>query len=209
MTKKEKADYDREYRKKNKKRIAEYQRQYRIDNEERLREYGRKRYREKHPVKLNQDGQERHKRTKEELKIYRAEYRARNKEKIKASNARYYRKNKAKRDKYNQEYSRKHPEVKQNYKRRRRSLEKNLPTTLTEEEWQTILSQHFHRCHYCGKKSDHLHQEHKIPVSKGGGYTAQNIVPSCQSCNSSKKTRDYKQFVKDSNDRLQLDMFDD
>lgn len=209
MTRKRKREYEREYRKKHKEKIREYQRQYRIDNKEKLREQKREYYRKKHPEKLNQDGQKRRKRTKEELKIYRAEYRARNKEKIKASNARYYRENKAKRDKYNKEYSQKYPEVKQRSKKRRRHIAKNLEATLTPDEWQEILDKHFHRCHYCGKKSDKLHQEHKIPISKGGGLTKENIVPACQSCNSSKNVNDYKKFVKDSKERLQTDFLDD
>jgi 5-methylcytosine-specific restriction endonuclease McrA len=35
-----------------------------------------------------------------------------------------------------------------------------------------------------------LHQEHHIPVAKGGGYTPNNILPACQSCNLSKGSRD-------------------
>jgi 5-methylcytosine-specific restriction endonuclease McrA len=34
-----------------------------------------------------------------------------------------------------------------------------------------------------------LTQEHVIPVSRGGGTTAENIVPACGKCNSSKKDR--------------------
>ena len=33
---------------------------------------------------------------------------------------------------------------------------------------------------------EQLHQEHFIPLSKGGGYTHNNIIPACRSCNSSK-----------------------
>ena len=48
-------------------------------------------------------------------------------------------------------------------------------------------------CAYCGRNEDttgNLMQEHIIPLSKGGEYTKDNIVPSCRSCNSTKKTHD-------------------
>ena len=36
-----------------------------------------------------------------------------------------------------------------------------------------------------------LHQEHFIPLSKGGEYTHNNIIPACKSCNSSKQDTDF------------------
>jgi len=35
-----------------------------------------------------------------------------------------------------------------------------------------------------------LHQDHYIPVTKNGGYTPDNILPACQSCNLSKWNSD-------------------
>ena len=58
---------------------------------------------------------------------------------------------------------------------------------LTTEQWDEILKNFDYKCAYCGKKLDNPQREHFIPVSKGGGYTISNIVPSCVSCNSSKK----------------------
>lgn len=40
------------------------------------------------------------------------------------------------------------------------------------------------RCVYCGRVADSL--DHVVPVSKGGTNDAENLVPSCRSCNSSK-----------------------
>lgn len=70
---------------------------------------------------------------------------------------------------------------------RRRALKKQLPSTLTTNEWQEILVKFNNSCAYCGVQQselDHkLHQEHVVPLSKGGGYTKENIVPACRSCN--------------------------
>jgi len=71
---------------------------------------------------------------------------------------------------------------------RRRVNMKNAVTDLTNDQWQTIKAAYRNRCAYCGRKRP-LTMDHVIPVSKGGAHTAANIVPACQSCNSSKSTR--------------------
>lgn len=66
--------------------------------------------------------------------------------------------------------------------------------TLTLEEWIETLDFFEYSCAYCGVHQDDLdrslEQDHIIPVSKGGGYTAGNIVPACKSCNASKNNQD-------------------
>ncbi len=60
------------------------------------------------------------------------------------------------------------------------------------EEWQACLEWFDQTCAYCGVQQSFWHvleQEHVIPVSKEGGYTANNIVPACRSCNSSKRDK--------------------
>lgn len=86
-----------------------------------------------------------------------------------------------------------HPEqvralCRERYKRRRFVM-LGLPTTLTRSEWEKLKIAYGHRCRYCGRKPKRLDQDHVIPVTKGGGHTAQNIVPACRSCNSSKGNR--------------------
>lgn len=71
---------------------------------------------------------------------------------------------------------------------RRNNKKKLLPATFTSEDWVVALEHFGHRCAYCGT-DDPLAQEHFIPLSKGGGYTPDNIVPACKSCNSSKKNK--------------------
>lgn len=75
---------------------------------------------------------------------------------------------------------------------RRRALEAELPATLTEEQWNMLLDAYGHKCAYCGEHPENggaLHKEHVVPVSRGGGYTLENIVPACGSCNSRKHAR--------------------
>lgn len=49
-------------------------------------------------------------------------------------------------------------------------------------------------CQYCGKVGGPLELEHKIPKSKCGTYTWENLCTSCQTCNRSKHDKDVNQF---------------
>ncbi|MGC9141467.1 MAG: HNH endonuclease [Caldimicrobium sp.] len=44
-------------------------------------------------------------------------------------------------------------------------------------------------CYYCGRRvsPEDLTMDHKIPLSRGGLSTRENIVPACKECNSKKK----------------------
>lgn len=73
---------------------------------------------------------------------------------------------------------------------KREALKLGLPSTLTFEQWE-LMKKHFNNsCCYCGRELP-LHQEHFLALSKGGEYSHNNIVPSCQGCNSSKGPKDF------------------
>lgn len=80
------------------------------------------------------------------------------------------------------------PEAVRAATQRHRTLKRGLPNTLTVREWQAICIAYKGRCAYCGRKAK-LTQDHVQPLSNGGGTTAFNIVPACQSCNSAKGNR--------------------
>lgn len=80
-----------------------------------------------------------------------------------------------------------------NEQKRRCSINKS-DNYLTIDEWNLILDNFNHECAYCGKKQDILSQDHVIPVIKGGGYTIDNIIPACNSCNSRKNSKDLSYF---------------
>jgi hypothetical protein len=85
-------------------------------------------------------------------------------------------------------------EVARRNTRTRYSRKRLLPATLTHEEWGHTLDFFDHRCVYCGCDGP-LVQEHIIPVSAGGPYSAENIVPACQSCNASKRDKPVEQWA--------------
>ena len=56
--------------------------------------------------------------------------------------------------------------------------------TLTVEEWEKMLKI-TGGCYYCGESNPKfITFEHLMPKSIGGGFTAENIVPACDRCNS-------------------------
>ncbi len=44
-------------------------------------------------------------------------------------------------------------------------------------------------CYYCGKRvpPEELTMDHRLPLSRGGFSTRENIVPACRECNAKKK----------------------
>lgn len=75
-----------------------------------------------------------------------------------------------------------------NKEQRRKAQSAKVELTLTEEHWQEILIEYDFRCAYCDN-NEQLTQDHVVPLSRGGGYTIENIVPACKPCNSSKKNQ--------------------
>jgi len=69
----------------------------------------------------------------------------------------------------------------------RRARINNAPKIdLTPRQWRMIQAAYHYRCAYCHRKPRRLTKDHVVPISKGGGHTASNIVPACRSCNAKK-----------------------
>lgn len=56
---------------------------------------------------------------------------------------------------------------------------------LTTAQWQRILDA-WACCAYCGNEESALQKDCVQPISRGGRYTLDNVVPACRSCNASK-----------------------
>ena len=61
--------------------------------------------------------------------------------------------------------------------------------TVTARDWNRLISRHHGKCAYCGSTSDRLTQDHIVPLIRGGRHAIGNLLPACQSCNSSKATK--------------------
>lgn len=120
-------------------------------------------------------------------------YRENNKDKCRERFKRFYEANKESRIDYSKNWNKTHPENRRITSQLRESRKKNLPATLTEKQWEYIKDHFNSRCAYCGKEKP-LCQEHFIPLSKGGEYTHNNIIPACVSCNTSKGASDFQEW---------------
>ncbi|WP_309711200.1 HNH endonuclease [Pseudolysinimonas sp.] len=68
-------------------------------------------------------------------------------------------------------------------KRRRRFLAAD--NDLTPAQWAAIRAA-WSGCAYCGDPDIALQKDCVLPLSRGGSYTVENVVPACRSCNASK-----------------------
>src|SRR5205823_1450409 len=69
-----------------------------------------------------------------------------------------------------------------------------LAGPLSADTWQDILKQYERLCAYCGA-SGPLTIDHRVPLSRGGRNSKDNIKPACRSCNSKKATRSEDDFL--------------
>jgi 5-methylcytosine-specific restriction endonuclease McrA len=69
-------------------------------------------------------------------------------------------------------------------RRRRRRLGR-VDNDLTAAEWALVQAA-WDGCAYCGATDRPLQRDCVLPVSRGGRYTVDNVVPACASCNASK-----------------------
>lgn len=67
----------------------------------------------------------------------------------------------------------------------KRARVKGNEATLTIAQWGKILRNSQGHCTYCQQHFgfDALVIEHRLPIAKGGGTTAENCVPACGYCN--------------------------
>lgn len=162
-------------------RDAKYMREHRSKHRERYRAYSRKYY-----YTHREEMQASHRRYceehKEELQAYEREYRQSNADQIRERHREY-----AKTDRGRM--------LRVRSQARRDAVQAGLPSTLTEQQWQSALTHFGNLCAYCGVQDGPLQQDHVVPLSLGGGYVASNIVPACKSCNSSKSNMPLSEWV--------------
>lgn len=87
------------------------------------------------------------------------------------------------------------------YNHRRYARKRALPATFTAQDWQRALDYFDCRCAVCNRPIGLWHtiaQDHWIPVTKGGAYTPDNIIPLCHGdggCNNSKGNKDAHEWL--------------
>jgi 5-methylcytosine-specific restriction endonuclease McrA len=66
---------------------------------------------------------------------------------------------------------------------------------LTTAEWFRILDA-WAACAYCGADGSALQKDCVLPISRGGRYTLENVVPACRSCNASKSNEEVTSWMR-------------
>ena len=56
---------------------------------------------------------------------------------------------------------------------------------LSDDQWAALTTA-WSGCAYCGATDRSLQRDCVLPISRGGRYTLENVVPACGSCNASK-----------------------
>jgi 5-methylcytosine-specific restriction endonuclease McrA len=69
--------------------------------------------------------------------------------------------------------------------RRRKLRLAGVANDLTDAEWSALLVA-WDGCAYCCASDGSLQRDCVLPISRGGRYTLDNVVPACRSCNTSK-----------------------
>jgi 5-methylcytosine-specific restriction endonuclease McrA len=59
-------------------------------------------------------------------------------------------------------------------------------TDISPKTWQAVVESFGGRCAYCLCHGAPLAIDHVEPIANGGRHVLDNIVPACESCNSSK-----------------------
>lgn len=98
----------------------------------------------------------------------------------------------------NKEYRKNNPnkikELRVVSENKRRYRKDNLEKSFTVKEWNNCKKYFNNECAYCGRAMNNLTQDHFVPLSKGGVYSKNNIIPSCRSCNSHKHNKDFYEW---------------
>jgi 5-methylcytosine-specific restriction endonuclease McrA len=130
-------------------------------------------------------------------------WKAANRDAVKASGRAYYARNReafaerylaardrrrAKKTAYMRRWRAANPEAIRAIEWRRRHAIRNNPDSrrVTQMDWERLVGRFDGCCAYCGEKSDDLHLDHVVPVSRGGRHGIGNALPACPGCNQSK-----------------------
>ena len=118
---------------------------------------------------------------KDAANAYRAKYRNKNKAKIQAKQKRFYENNPG----YTNSWRAANKEIVLGYwASRRLRVKLSKDDRLISAEYRKAIKNDF--CHYCGKFSETMHDDHYFPLAKGGTDHWWNLVRTCAHCNLTK-----------------------
>lgn len=158
----------------NKEVIYKRSRQWKLDHPEHVKEWQRKYYWDNHERVLELKRKYTDK-NREVLRKRSLSWRANNLEREKNRKS-IYQKNNRDKDLIN--------------KQKRLALKKSLYANFSTIDWKNTQNYFEYKCAYCDS-NEKLTQDHFVPLTKGGEYTINNIIPACGRCNFSKHNKDF------------------
>lgn len=81
---------------------------------------------------------------------------------------------------------------------RARELKIKEYVKITQKQIELLLNSYNNKCIYCAVdvfRGINLHLDHKVPLSRNGDHTLENLVPSCKVCNLKKGTKTFEEFT--------------
>jgi 5-methylcytosine-specific restriction endonuclease McrA len=168
--------------------FREKTRRWRKANPEKVKEIGRRADKKRYVIKRKYDKYWRNKNPKRVR-----EYKLRDKEKH-AERIRNYM----------IQWWKEHPEKRRIYEHNRKARKRENGGTLTFGELNEQFELQEGLCFYCGRLLDDnsTHIDHRVPISRGGSNSIENIALSCPSCNLKKHTKTDIEFLQEiNNDR--------
>jgi len=150
------------------------------------RNLNQKNYRERHPEKVAAYLRKRYLKTRT-LQIAKSiEWQKENAERHKNNCIAYRKNNPEKRLKWQKEWVKNNPEkvkeIKRVAKYKRRAGLKANAIPFSASQWAEKVKSYSGMCAYCDT-GKYEHQDHVVPVSRGGPHSLNNLVPACKSCN--------------------------
>ena len=82
-------------------------------------------------------------------------------------------------------YHKAHPEVLRAKSNAYRARARAAGGQFTSAEWHALVERHGHKCAYCGAVGP-LEVDHRVPLSRGGTNSTDNVLPACRNCNGTK-----------------------
>jgi 5-methylcytosine-specific restriction endonuclease McrA len=84
---------------------------------------------------------------------------------------------------------------------RNRAKQLGVESTLTREEWESVVKERGSICHVCGSPTsyeigspDTLSLDHLLPMSRGGNNSKENVAPAHRRCNQNRTNMTLDEF---------------
>ena len=129
---------------------------------------------------------------REELAAFHRRYREAHPEKCAASDKRWYEANRERDATKHKRWVKANREKEEGYRQQRRAHK--LVATVEAFDIMKVWERDGYTCVYCGS-TDHLGQDHIMPLSRGGAHSPDNLCIACRSCNSSKHDKPLGEWI--------------